>query len=294
MPLTHTRSFRVRHYECDAYGHLNNTNYLRYMQEAAFDASAAAGYDHAAYEKMGRIWLVRENEFEYLLPLRHGDTVEVKTWVHDFRRVRSRRVYEFRQAGSGQLAAQASTDWVFLDSTTQQPVKIPNELIKAYKPEVSPKHPPASERFPKTPPQPPGAFSIRRQIAWSDVDPVMHVNNAMYLEYIEDAGVQVSEAFGWPMSRYLEAGYGWFASRARILHLIQARFGEELEITTFLSDIKRASCIRHYVIQRAEDKELVARARILWAFTTIATGRPARIPGELLEDLAANIAKGNA
>ena len=37
MPLTHVRSFRVRHYECDAFGHLNNTNYVRYMQETAFD-----------------------------------------------------------------------------------------------------------------------------------------------------------------------------------------------------------------------------------------------------------------
>ena len=294
MPLTHTRSFRVRHYECDAYGHLNNTNYLRYMQETAFDASAAAGYDHAAYEEMGHIWLVRENEIEYLQPLRHGDTVEVKTWVLDFRRVRSRRVYEFRLAGSEQLAARASTDWVFLDSATHQPVKIPEELIEAYQPEISPKQNSSSERFPKTPPQPKGAFTIRRQIAWSDVDPVMHVNNAMYLEYIEDAGVQVSESFSWPMSRYLEAGFCWFASRTRILHLIQTRFGEDLEITTFLSNIKRASCIRHYIIQRAEDKELIARAQILWAFTTIATGRPTRIPSALLEDMAANISKENS
>jgi len=45
MPLIHERAFRVRHYECDAYGHVNHANYLRYMQEAALDASAAAGYD---------------------------------------------------------------------------------------------------------------------------------------------------------------------------------------------------------------------------------------------------------
>ena len=43
MPLKHERLFRVRFYECDAYGHLNNSNYVRYMQETAFDASAAAG-----------------------------------------------------------------------------------------------------------------------------------------------------------------------------------------------------------------------------------------------------------
>ena len=34
-PLITTCAFPVRFYECDAYGHVNNTHYLRYMQEAA-------------------------------------------------------------------------------------------------------------------------------------------------------------------------------------------------------------------------------------------------------------------
>jgi acyl-CoA thioester hydrolase len=89
MPLTHTRTFRIRYYECDAYGHVNQAQYLRYMQEAAFDASAAAGYDTARYEEMGRTWLIRETEIEYLRPLRYGDSVRVTTWVDDFRRIRS-------------------------------------------------------------------------------------------------------------------------------------------------------------------------------------------------------------
>ena len=68
MPLTHTRTFRVRYYECDAHGHLNNANYLRYMQETAFDASEAAGYDLARYEAMERLWLVREFGYRVSAP----------------------------------------------------------------------------------------------------------------------------------------------------------------------------------------------------------------------------------
>ena len=52
MPLTHTRTFRVRYYECDANGHLTSANYLRYMQETAFDASTAAGYGIDRYDRM--------------------------------------------------------------------------------------------------------------------------------------------------------------------------------------------------------------------------------------------------
>ena len=79
MPRVHERAFRVRHYECDAYGHVNHVNYLRYMQEAAMDASAAAGYGVARYEELGRLWFVRETDISYLHPLRYGDTVIVKT-----------------------------------------------------------------------------------------------------------------------------------------------------------------------------------------------------------------------
>ena len=98
MPV-HERTFRVRHYECDMYGHVNHANYLRYMQEAAFDASAAVGYSLDTYQAMGRYWLIRDTDIEYLLPLRFGDTVRVKTWVVDFRRVRSRRAFSCGRSG---------------------------------------------------------------------------------------------------------------------------------------------------------------------------------------------------
>lgn len=79
MAHTYTHSLDVRHDECDVYGHLNNAVYLRYMQEAAFRASADAGLDAKAFEQMGRSWLIRAHEIEYLQPVRGGDTLAVKT-----------------------------------------------------------------------------------------------------------------------------------------------------------------------------------------------------------------------
>jgi acyl-CoA thioesterase FadM len=103
------------------------------MEEAAFSASAAAGYDLARYEAMGRLWLIRETDIEYLRPLRYGDSVEIKTWVADFRRVRSRRAYEFRLAGSGERVARASTDWVFVE---RHRATIPSAEMIAFLPRI--------------------------------------------------------------------------------------------------------------------------------------------------------------
>src|SRR5512136_1822332 len=135
MPAIHHETFRVRYYECDAYGHLNNINYLRWMQEAAFGASAAVGYDLARYEEIGHSWLIRETDVEYLAPLKYGDEVEIKTWVMDWRRFHSRRAYEFTNTRTGQLAARAVTDWVYVNSKTLRPAATPEEMLLAFLPE---------------------------------------------------------------------------------------------------------------------------------------------------------------
>jgi acyl-CoA thioester hydrolase len=292
MPLTLVRTFRVRHYECDAYGHVNYANYLRYMQEAAFDASAAAGYDMARYEAMGRHWLARETDIEYLHPLRYGDSVQVKTWVADFRPVRSLRAYEFRLAESGELVARAHTDWVFLDSATLRPTPIPQELLAAFFPEGLPDPAPPRPRFPSAPPPPPGVFRLRRRVEWRDIGPEQHVNNAVYLSYLEDCGVQVAAAHGWPMSRGQAEGFAIVARRHRIEYRQPAVLDEELELATWLSDVKRASVVRHYTVTRVSDGALLARARTLWVWVDLKTGRPIRIPDAFLTDFAPNVAGG--
>ena len=81
------------------------------MQEAAFDASAAASYDFRRYREMGRAWLVRETDIIYLRPLAYGDSVVVKTWVLDFRRVRSRRAYELRDRRGHDHEVVQGTGW---------------------------------------------------------------------------------------------------------------------------------------------------------------------------------------
>jgi acyl-CoA thioester hydrolase len=289
MPLIHERTFRVRHCECDAYGRVGHANCLRYMQEAAFDASAAAGYDLARYAAMGCYWLIRETDFEALRPLHYGGAVRVKTWVADFRLVRSRRAYEFRLDGSGELAARAHTDWVFMDSATWQPAIIPREMMAAFFPEGLPKPAPPRPRFPSPPPPPPGIFRLRRRVEWRDVDPVQHVNNAVYLDYLEDCGLQASAAHGWPPARMRAAGFAVVARRHQIEYLLPAVLNDELELATWASDVQQDTAVRHYTVTHASNGALLAQARTLWAWVDVRTGQPVHIPQACLADLAPNV-----
>lgn len=287
-PAVFERSFRVRSYECDAYGHVNHANYLRYMQEAALDASADVGYGVARYQAMDRLWLVHDTDITYLRPLRYGDVVTVRTWVADFRRVRSQRAYELFLAGSGEPVANATSDWVFLDATTMRPATIPTEIVAAYFDGIAPvAEKPA--KFPEAPPPPPGTFTLRHTVEWRDIDQAGHVNNANYLAYIEECNTHVCIAHGWPMERMLAMGMGIVARRYRIEYRLPALMSDELEIATYVSDARRSTAVRHYTIRRAADGELLVRANVLWVWIDLATGRPRRIPPEFRESFQDNM-----
>jgi acyl-CoA thioester hydrolase len=289
MPLAHTRSFRVRHYECDAYGHLNNAVYLRYMQEAAFDASAATGYDLDRYNAMNRAWWIRETEIEYLYPLRYNDPVEVKTWVADIRRASSRRMYEFRLAGSQALAARAHSDWVFMDSTSRQPLAIPAEMALAFNPEGTSDSRPPRPPFPEPPPPPPGAFKTTRRVEWQDIDSAMHMNNTVYLDYVSACGFQAIAAYHWPVERMIAESFAIFIRRQRIQYLQQAVLGDEIELCTWASNVRRSTANRHYTLTRCRDGALLARVNSLCVWVDLPTGSPIRIPEPMLADFAPNI-----
>ena len=290
MPLFYERNFRVRYSECDALGHVNNTNYLRYMQEAAFDASAAAGYGLDVYSRLNRLWVARQTEIEYLHPLRYGDSVIVRTWVADFRRVTSRREYELRLATTGEAVARAHTEWAFVDSRNARPAVIPPEAVKAFFPEGQPDTIPLRERIPAAPPPPAGVYKTRRRVAWHEVDTARFVNNPVYLTYAEDCGISAIAAYKWPITRMMDQGCAIVARKNQVEYLAPAMMDDEIEIATWLSDVRRVSAQRHYTITRVSDGTMLARVHTLSVWMNLQSGRPVRFPDEMLSDFAPSIA----
>jgi acyl-CoA thioester hydrolase len=289
MPVMHTSHFRVRYYECDAYGHFNHANYVRLMQEAAFEAAAAVGYSKARYEALGYLWLARETEVEYLQPLHYGDEVEITTWAADFRHVRSIRKYEFRRRGAQEIIARASTDWVYMARESRRVAVIPPEMVAAFAGD-NPPQTVARPPFPKAPPAPPGVFALRKRVEWRDIDGAGHMNNAAYLNHVEDCSVQVGRHFGWSVEEYIRRGVGIVTRGHRIRYLQPALLDDELEIRTWLYGIRRFSGVRHSEITRVSDGALLAQVATHWIWVDLSSGRPLRVPDALLANFAPNIA----
>jgi acyl-CoA thioester hydrolase len=111
----------------DGNGHVNNVEYVRWMQEAAVRHFESAGGE-PLMDAAGATWVVRSHHVEYLRPALAGERIRVRTWVHDFRRVMSLRKYEFSRATDGTALARGETEWVFVDTATGRPKSIPAEL----------------------------------------------------------------------------------------------------------------------------------------------------------------------
>jgi len=112
----------------DQNGHVNNVVYIQWMQDVATMHFNAVG-GTALMQEAGATWVVRSHNIEYLSPLFAGEDVTVLTWVVNFRRVRSLRRYRFLRTRDGALLAKGETDWVFVDTASGRPCKIPDAIV---------------------------------------------------------------------------------------------------------------------------------------------------------------------
>ena len=256
----HITQFRVRHYECDAYGHLNNVNYVRYLQEAGLDGSAVAGYDLAFLMEMRCRWQTRRLQIDYLRPVRYGDKVEVGVCAVKPSAASLHWSYEFRLAGDDELVARAQAECALVDGISGAPVEIAAGLALALSPGEDDAIAAGLDPLPPQPAPPPGVFAIQRRVIWSDLDMTEQVGDATLLAYTEACGMEVLAAHGWPAPRMVAEGFAVILSRHQVEYFEPPQLGDELEIATWASQVRAASALRHYAITRLADRTLLARA----------------------------------
>ena len=179
---------RVRFEECQPGGAIRASSLLRYAQDIAWVHSETAGFDRAWYAERDLAWLVRSQTLEVVGAGGFGRTILVATEVTAIRRVLARRRTEIHES-TGELLATVETDWL-MTAGGLTPTRVPAEIESTF-PAVEATFEPARVQLPNTPPDAHRrAFHVRR----SEVDPMAHVNNAVYLDYLEEALAEVGAA----------------------------------------------------------------------------------------------------
>jgi acyl-CoA thioester hydrolase len=132
MPRIHVREFTVPESAIDVNRHVNNLEYLRWMQDVAVEHSAARGWDRARYLAARVVWVVRSHAIEYLRPAFAGDALRLATWVADLRPRSSLRKYLFFRAADDHVVARAETVWVLVNAQTGRACALPAELRDSF------------------------------------------------------------------------------------------------------------------------------------------------------------------
>ena len=176
-----TARYRIRFDECGADSIARSSALLRYAQDIAWVHSEQLGFDRDWYGERGLAWVVRAAELGILVPLSLGSTLSISTAITGFRKVWARRRTEARLE-DGTLGFWGHTDWVMTDHRGM-PGRVPPEFPAALPVAPGPFEP---GRVP-LPPTPEAAYRHVTGVRPQDVDPMGHVNNAAYLDYLEEA-----------------------------------------------------------------------------------------------------------
>ena len=122
-------------------------------------------------------------------------------------------------------------------------------------------------------------FALPITATADDIDELGHVGNLVYLKWVLDVATAHSYARGWDHAKYRELGAVFVVRRHEIDYVAQVREGEQLVAETWVDAWRLASCTRKTELKRGE--QVVARAATTWAFISLASGRPQRIPDDL-------------
>lgn len=121
-------------------------------------------------------------------------------------------------------------------------------------------------------------FRITRRVEPGDLDEMEHVNNAVYLRWVQDVAVAHWREIA-PASA--QSGTLWVVVRHEIDYKAPALDKDELHVETWVGEATRITFERHTEIYRANDRQLLMKARTLWCPIDAQTKRPKRVDPEI-------------
>ena len=124
------------------------------------------------------------------------------------------------------------------------------------------------------------SFELPITVAPADIDALGHVNNVVYLRWMQEAAAAHWEAAA-PAA--LREQTVWVVVRHEVDYKAPAFDGERLVARTWVGEPAGATWERHIEIRRPEGDKLLARGRSVYAALDRASGKPRRVDAQLRE-----------
>jgi acyl-CoA thioester hydrolase len=113
----------------------------------------------------------------------------------------------------------------------------------------------------------------------NSIDENGHVNNVAYVQWMQDIAVEHYASIGGIQAQGSDAT--WVIREHRIEYLLPAFEGEEIEIRTWVENIRKVRSLRKYEFVRKADDKVLVKGETDWVFVDTKTGSPRAIPDEV-------------
>ena len=119
-------------------------------------------------------------------------------------------------------------------------------------------------------------YSKTIAIPQTAIDENGHVNNVTYVQWMQDIAVEHYASIGGVEVQGPDAT--WVVREHKIEYLFPAFAGEEMEIRTWVENIRRVRSLRKYEFLRKSDGKTLVRGETDWVFVDVKTGNPRAVP----------------
>jgi acyl-CoA thioester hydrolase len=122
---------------------------------------------------------------------------------------------------------------------------------------------------------------VSLDVASDDIDEYGHVNNAVYLRWLDRAAWSHSAALGMPLEECSRLRRGMAALRIEIDYVRAALAGEQVAVGTWIVESDgKLRVTRRFQIRHAVDHGTLARATTQYVCLNLDSGRAVRMPPE--------------
>lgn len=133
MPSLLTASVQVRTYELDSFGHVNNSVYLNYLEEARSEFLKQMGLSFHDFARHGVQLVIVESYVKYISAARYGDRINITGKIRGVSAVAAYIDYTLTETDSGRLVTTAWTRGAFVNAQTGKPTRVPQAFQEAFR-----------------------------------------------------------------------------------------------------------------------------------------------------------------
>jgi acyl-CoA thioester hydrolase len=127
--------------------------------------------------------------------------------------------------------------------------------------------------------EPENAFDINIKVGVNDIDALQHVNNVVYLRYVQEVAQSHWDSIA---SDEMKKKYSWVVLRHEIDYRNPAFLGDELIARTWVSSCEGVRSVRNVKLYQSTSHKLVVETKTTWCLLDAQTMKPKRIEDDIL------------